>query len=334
LFSIWPAPGGGILVLQFCSSRSLNWNLCANIGPLRDASPLQGDCTFCNSKREGRLDHATAIKSYVQAMLAAPDQHILIVEGPPGWGKTEAVDHAMRLAGVEGAHLGAYSTPLHFFNFLAANASRAIVVDDTAGLLGDPISMALLKAATWPRPGSKRILRWGSTTSRADAEEFEFTGKFVVVCNAFPRSPDGGAIRSRGFSWRLCVAPELAKSLILQASADRERYPVAEAAAAVAEFLVSKIDESTIGSISYRTLAQAYRLAEVHPDAWRELVAPLIPPVAAIPEELAKALARRDIPVKEQARIFEEKTGLKERSFYYYRRRAIAPRRSARKASD
>ncbi len=170
------------------------------------------------------MDHISAIKSYIQTMLAVPDQHILIIEGPPGWGKTTAVDKALTLAGIDGVHLGAYSTPLNFFNFLAENSDRVVVIDDTAGLFGDQSSMALLKAATWPQRGNRRIMRWGSTTSRALTNEFEFTGKFCVVCNSFPNTSDGEAIRSRGFAWRIDISPEEARRLLLEAAKNKELY--------------------------------------------------------------------------------------------------------------
>jgi hypothetical protein len=40
------------------------------------------------------------------------------------------------------------------------------------------------------------------------------------------------------------------------------------------------------------------------------------------PESLVKELSKQGLKVKEQARIFSEKTGLKTRSFYNYRKDA------------
>lgn len=268
------------------------------------------------------MDHVSAIKSYIQTMLAVPDQHILIIEGPPGWGKTTAVDQALQLAGIEGVHLGAYSTPLNFFNFLAENSDRVVVIDDTAGLFSDQSSMALLKVATWPQKGNRRMVKWGSTTSRSSTDEFEFAGKFVVVCNSFPKSPDGEAIRSRGFAWRIDITPDEAKRLLREAAKNKELYKSTKVAVAVAKYLSAKITDTTISSISYRTLMRAYRLAEVNPSSWEALVAPLIPKEKMKPEDWVKDLAAQKLKVKDQVRIFQEKTGLKARSFYYYRRGA------------
>ena len=268
------------------------------------------------------MNHVAAIKSYIETMLAVPDQHILIIEGPPGWGKTTAVDQALSLAGVEGIHLGAYSTPLNFYNFLSENSGSVIVADDTAGLFSDQNSMAILKAATWPQRANKRVLKWGSTSSKALASEFEFFGKFVVICNSFPKTPDGEAIRSRGFSWRIDISTTQAKSLLLEAAKNRQWYKSTKTASLVAEYLTERITDASLSKISYRTLMRAYRLAEINPDSWRTLVAPLIPDTTLGPEALIKELSRQRLKVKDQARIFEEKTGLKARSFYYYRREA------------
>jgi hypothetical protein len=268
------------------------------------------------------MDHVKAIKSYIQTMLAVPDQHILIISGPCGWGKTTAVDEALTLAGVDGVMLGAYSTPLNFFNFLSEHSDRVIVADDTAGLFSDQASMALLKAATWPQRGNKRIIKWGSTTSKAATTEFEFTGKCIVVTNQFPNSPDGEAIRSRGFAWRIDITPAQAKTLLMEAAKDTKWYKSTKIAMAVAQYLSERINDVTVSQISYRTMTRAYRLAEINPDSWEALVAPLIPSAKKDPQTLLKELSERKLKVKDQARIFEEKTGLKARSFYYYRREA------------
>ncbi len=86
--------------------------------------------------------------------------------------------------------------------------------------------------------------------------------------------------------------------------------------------MAERINDTTISSISYRTLMRAYRLAEVHSHSWETLVAPLIPKKKLSPQDLVRELALQKIKVKDQVRIFQDKTGLKARSFYYYRREA------------
>jgi hypothetical protein len=82
--------------------------------------------------------------------------------------------------------------------------------------------------------------------------------------------------------------------------------------------------------MSFRTLKKGYRLAVSHPGSWRDLLAPTLPTGSLDPERLIRELSRQMLKVKDQARIFEEKTGLKIRSFYNYRREAKLSRNLSR----
>ncbi len=269
-----------------------------------------------------RMDHVAAIRKYIETMSHAEDLHILIIEGPPGWGKTTAVDDALKLAGIEGHHLGAYSTPLNLFNFLADHPDQVILIDDCAGIFNDSNAMAILKAATWPSRGDRRIVKWGSTSSKASTDEFEFFGKLIIVCNSFPPTPDGKAIKSRGYSRKIAITLSDAKDLLKQAASNDRWFSSTKLAGEVAEFLIRALNDTTLAEVSFRTLKQGYRLAERHPDSWQELFADTLPKGAIEPEKLIKDLAKKGLKVKEQARIFQETTGLKVRSFYNYRRDA------------
>jgi DNA polymerase III delta prime subunit len=268
------------------------------------------------------MDHVSAIKKYIEVVRSSQDMHFVLIEGPPGWGKTTAIDQALELAGIEGIHLGAYSTPLNFYNFLYENSDRMIVIDDCAGLLTDQSSMALLKAATWAQRSNKRTVKWGSTSSKASASEFEFKGKLILACNSFPKTPDSEAIRSRGYAWRIEMTVTEAKELLLTAAKDARWFKSVKTAKAVAEFLIERLGPASLPKISYRTLKIGYELAEVHPENWKELLAPLLPLTPTDPIKLIKDLSKKQMKVKDQVRIFEEQTGLKRRSFFIYRREA------------
>jgi DNA polymerase III delta prime subunit len=152
------------------------------------------------------LNHLEAIKSLLITIRASDRMHALIIQGPPGWGKTTTVDEALKAAGVNGMHLGSYSTPLHLFNFLHDNSRNTVVIDDCAGLFSDQSSMAILKAATWGQ-GKQRKIRWGSTSGKASAEEFYFEGKLIIVCNSFPTTADAEAVKSRSFPYKINIDP-------------------------------------------------------------------------------------------------------------------------------
>ncbi|MBX3033567.1 MAG: hypothetical protein KF865_06540 [Bdellovibrionaceae bacterium] len=245
--------------------------------------------------------------------------HALIVEGPAGWGKTTAVDEAMKMAGVSGVHLGAYSTPLHLFNFLHEHSKRFVVIDDCAGLFNDQSSMAILKAATWGQ-AKGRLIRWGSTSSKAATDEFLFVGKLVIICNSFPISPDAEAVRSRSFPCRIEVSTTRAKDLLERAARDKTWYSDTDKAKAVAKFLCARLTSGSLNQMSYRTLQMGYELAQHNANQWQNLLEGMIVAAPEDPKKLIRKLARQDLKVKDQARIFEESTGLKRRTFFKYRR--------------
>lgn len=266
------------------------------------------------------MNHEAEIRQLIQSIAKSRKYHAVIISGPPGYGKTTAVNRALTSSGVEVARLGAYSTPLGFFNFLHANSEKFIVVDDTSGLYNDSASMALLKAATWSQDGS-RIVRWDTLSTRAATDEFSFTGKFCIICNSFPNSADGEAVKSRSFVRPIYITSAEAKRLLLQAAADPNWYNDSRAATMVAQFLVERLNEETVSKISYRTLEKGYDLAKDHPENWRDLLIHDIPKTVD-PERLVVELAGQKIKVKEQLRIFERTTGLKRRSFFKYRSQA------------
>ena len=115
-----------------------------------------------------RMNHVSAIKKYIEAITVADDMHALIIEGPPGWGKTTAVEESLKLAKVEAPHLGAYSTPLNLYNFLAEHFDKVILLDDCAGIFNDPSAMAILKACRHRRR-AHRSMRCSSRAKTGEA---------------------------------------------------------------------------------------------------------------------------------------------------------------------
>lgn len=265
------------------------------------------------------LDHIATIKSLLQTLHASHRMHALIVEGPAGWGKTTAVDEALKQAGVLGVHLGAYSTPLNLYNFLSENSDKFVVIDDCAGLFNDQNSMAILKAATWAQSKGRNI-KWGSTTSRASVEEFTFQGKLIIICNSFPSTADAEAVRSRSFCYKIDISPTKAKNLLLEAAKNKSWYPDIKTANSVAKFLCQKLNEGSLTQISYRTLQMGYELAEHNKTQWEQLLNGMITTTPEDPKKLIKKLARQGLKVKEQQQEFEEVTGLKRRTFFKYRK--------------
>lgn len=273
----------------------------------------------------GPLNHIDAIKSLLITIRASDRMHALIIQGPPGWGKTTTVEDALKAAGVNGVHLGSYSTPLHLFNFLHDNFRSIVVIDDCAGLFNDQSSMAILKAATWGQ-GKQRKIRWGSTSGKASAEEFHFEGKLIIVCNSFPVTADAEAVKSRSFPYRINIDPTTAKALLEKAAGNSSLYSDIQKATEVARFLSKKISPTSLHQISYRTLQMGYELAQHNSDQWRELLERMVVVPPEDPKKLVRQLSRRGLAVKDQIRLFEEATGLKRRTFFKYRRAVGASR--------
>lgn len=265
------------------------------------------------------LNHIDAIKSLLITIRASDRMHALIIQGPPGWGKTTTIEEALKAAGVNAVHLGSYSTPLHLFNFLHENSRSTVVIDDCAGLFSDQSSMAILKAATWGQ-GKQRKIRWGSTSGKASAEEFYFEGKLIIVCNSFPATADAEAVKSRSFPYKINIDPTTAKTLLKSAAENSIIYSDKQKATEVAEFLIEKVSAASIHQISYRTLQMGYELAQHNGDQWRELLERMIIVAPEDPKKLVHQLSRRGLAVKDQIRLFEEATGLKRRTFFKYRR--------------
>ena len=153
-------------------------------------------------------------------------------------------------------------------------------------------------------------------------DEFEFNGKFIMICNSFPETPDGEAIRSRSFLRPIQINSIEAKRLLREAASDKTWYEDTKIAKAVAEFLVERLNDSSVWKISYRMLQIGYELAKDHPQDWQDLLAPKIPQAERDPSKLVKKLDRQKLKVKEQVRIFEEETGMSRRTFFKYRRDA------------
>ena len=280
------------------------------------------------SVEKQKINHTGAIRKYIEAIVGSDEMHSIIVEGPAGWGKTTAVEESLELSGHKAVYLGSYSTPLSLYNFLQENAARIVLLDDCAGIFNDSTSMAILKAATWPARGTRRFIKWGSTSNKANVDEFEFSGKLIIVCNSFPKTPDGLAIKSRGYSRKIDISLNEAKQLLLKAAEESKWFAKTDLARKVGEFLISNLTEASLPQISFRTLKQGYRLAEVHADSWQELFADTLPVVRTDPVQLVVELSRKPMKVKEQAAVFEKMTTLKSRSFYHYRKQAGVDKRT------
>ena len=272
-----------------------------------------------------RNEYAEDVRDYIDTLCKDEDLHILILEGLAGWGKTTCIKEAVELLG--GLHniqqIGAYSTPLMLYNSLCKHSNKTVLMDDCSGMFNDPKAMAQLKNATWPGIDGKRSISWESSSTKIQVQEHEFTGKIIIVCNEFPTTQDGNAVRSRSISKILNVTVESAIKMLIEGARNPKYFPNTKVAVEVSEFLIGKITNKNLTKINFRTLITGYKLALNFPDPikWKRLFAGTLPiSTDESPVEIVKELAERNLKVGEQVKIFRERTGLQERSFFNYRK--------------
>jgi hypothetical protein len=106
----------------------------------------------------------------------------LYLHGRPGTSKTYVVRTTLEMLGANYAYSNGHLTPIGFFDLLADNRDRVIVLDDVSSLFNQPIALQLLLAALGnPHDGTKaRYVRY--KTARGDTV-VPFTGGVIGVSN-------------------------------------------------------------------------------------------------------------------------------------------------------
>ena len=94
------------------------------------------------------MKHVEDIRALTEILLSSNNFHSLVIEGAPGWGKSTTVEQILNEKGIAFKALGSYTTPLALFKFLSQNPKALLVIDDCAGIFGDSIAMAILRAVS------------------------------------------------------------------------------------------------------------------------------------------------------------------------------------------
>ena len=112
----------------------------------------------------------------------------LIIIGAGGLGKTWTVMEAVASAELREGHdyirIPGYSTPLALFNTLYKHSSKLIIFDDCDSIFKDLTGLNILKSTLDTLP--RREVHWRSTGTRAEVEDFEFTGRVIFISNMNP----------------------------------------------------------------------------------------------------------------------------------------------------
>lgn len=267
------------------------------------------------------MKHVDDIRALIDLLVTSKDFHSLVIEGPPGWGKSSSVELALTEKQRPFKTLGSYSTPLRLFLFLSENADKLLVIDDCAGIFGDPVAMSILKAATWPSSGTEgaRLVCWGSSSDRIQAKEFFFEGKIIILTNSLPSRGDGSAFSSRSLHYSIVPSISDMENFILEVS-KTPAFPNGELANEAAKHLLECGRASDFSGVNLRTLRLGYELAASGRSDWKAIFTRLLPK----PDQtrLAFSLASEtNGSVEQQYREFHRATGLSRRTFFYYRSR-------------
>ncbi len=266
------------------------------------------------------MDHVNDIECLLKTLVGSPRFHALVIESPAGWGKSSTLERAVTDLKLDYHAIGSYVTPLALYNAFISHPKSVLVLDDCAGLFGDAIGMALLKAASWCSAGThgERLVTWNSTSERIAQPTIAFSGKIVLLANAIPKGRDTRAFLSRTLYLQVRFNGEKAAEMLNEASRQTDFFEDQETAQNVAKFLSDRVKASEVNSINLRTLQMGYELARANPTSWETLLAKLVSP--ADPRYVIEDLAKSDLLVEEQFREFSRITGLSRRTFFKYRK--------------
>jgi hypothetical protein len=266
------------------------------------------------------LKHVEDIRALTDILLSSSNFHSFVIEGAPGWGKSTTVERVLAEKGVPFKALGSYTTPLALFKFLSQNQKELLVIDDCAGIFGDTIAMAILKAATWPSSGSDgtRLVSWATTSERVKLDSFFFDGKIILLTNSTPTSGDGRAFASRSLHY--CITPTTSDmEAIVLSTAESSRFVDQTRAQKVAQCLLERGRQTDFRGVNLRTLQMGYELATSGRPDWLSLFLKVLP--TPDPTHLAYLISSREGTVEAQFREFHRQTGLSRRTFFYHRAR-------------
>ena len=273
------------------------------------------------------MEHTSDIRRLVEVLLSSSKFHLLVVQGAPGWSKTQTVTSVLRESGIAYKTVGVYATPVGLFNEFASNPEGLLLLDDTAGIFNNAQILSMLCAASWPtgEEGGKRIIQRTSTSERALMDAVNFTGKMIVITNMLPKSPMVGAILNRALYYRAEISAESIGGRLLKAATSVTHFSNPEVSRAVAEFIRDTLPNLDYSKISLRTLEQGYELATIDPVGWRSLLKKILPwkdNLIKDDEQILEDLSSGGGSVEQQVAVFCQRTGKSRRTFFYLRKKA------------
>ncbi len=273
------------------------------------------------------MQHLEDIKALLNALQQSDTFHALVIESPPGWAKSSTIERILTETNTSFVSLGSYSTPLGLYNSICKSPNGLLVLDDCAGLFGEPTAMSVLKSATWASAGTAggRKLSWSSSSEKVFQPSVVFGGKLILLTNSVPAGKEVQAFLSRTLYLKLSFDVDEVEKMLLEATCSREHYPDQNLATSVVQFILANAQKYDLKKLNLRTLKMGYEIAKSNPEAWQSLLDRLLPQVS--PQDILRSLADSELSTEEQSREFARTTGLSRRTFYYYKQ-GKAPNRN------
>lgn len=273
--------------------------------------------------------HRKDIASFLLALKHSNDIHALIIEGPPGIGKTTTVLEEGGKLQLPIVKVGSYTSPLALFKAMQKHRKEVLVFDDTHGLFESDVSVANMKAATAQVGDQKRTVVWRSTTAKIRQSKFDFEGKVVIIANSIQERSALSSLFDRALHYRIEMSEDEYLKLLEDSVESLKRDPLA---IEVVEFIRQQYARGRIKmeDLSFRLVHRGYALASTGNKSWRDLFMRSLPRKPSI--EVATELLQSGLKTVQQEREFRRKTGLGARTFYYYRNMALKEQETQRGA--
>lgn len=198
----------------------------------------------------------------------------LMLVGPGGLGKTYTTrQKLLEMGKVEGRdyyHICGYKTNLSLYNTLYERRDKLLVFDDCDSIFGDEIGLNVLKAAL--ETTDRRIITWGSTSSRVTVPQFQFTGQIIFISNLDPtRVADRNfqALLTRVMTFALGTTPKEIKDRMVSLIPTIGAGLTAEVQKEIEEWLEEHY--TRVPNLSIRLLLHLVGLRKSEVDNWRVL---------------------------------------------------------------
>jgi len=265
------------------------------------------------------------LRTFVRATVTGSKVHSLFVIGEAGLGKSFQIIQELLIEGEDFEVIQGNITPLALFNKLCAHPNKTFLLDDTLSMVQNKQSLSLLFAAMWSAQGRRKI-EWNSTSQKVNQTEALFDGKIILVLNSVPReNVEIQTLMSRCLSYtirfnyqqKMEIIYELVKVISKTEEETKKNMKIAD-------WLRENSNEST-RDLDLRTFFKIKQLSETTED-WKQFALKMdgMQSNEAIAE--MKRVYESGQMSKEQVKEWCERTGLKQRQFYNYRKRYLEMR--------